>query len=124
MILDASVTIALRSPQDAHAERASAMILGAEYLVLHPVTLAETLVAPARVGMAAEVRSLLLTGLGIQLWAPDDEEPQRVALLRARSRVALPDCYPLAVAQRADMALATFDEQLAAAARAQGVTVV
>ncbi len=124
MILDASVAIALRSPQDAHADRAGAIATGADSLVLHPVTLAETLVGPAVAGIAAEVRALLLDGLGIRLWTPDDREPGRVALLRAQSRVALPDCYPLALAEHTGDVLATFDEALMRAARERGVAVV
>lgn len=123
MILDTSVLIALRSPQDPHADRVSALVMDADDLVVHPVTLAESLVAPARAGIAAEVRAQLTEGLGIRLWHPDDDEPERIALLRADSRVALPDCYPLAVAERTGLPLATFDEALRRTAQTRSVSV-
>lgn len=53
MILDASVVVALRSAHDRHAERAAALVVGARGLVVHPVTLAECLVVPARGGEGA-----------------------------------------------------------------------
>lgn len=124
MILDASVTIALRSSRDPHAEAARALIVDAGDLVIHPVTLAETLVAPARVGIAAEVRDRLVDGLGIRVWEPDSDEPLRIAELRAATRVALPDCYVLGLAETAEMPMATFDARLAAEARTRGVAVV
>lgn len=123
MILDASLLIALRSPQDVHAEHAARLASTAEELIVHPVTLAESLVAPARAGIARQVRVQLLDGLGIRLWHPDEDEPERVALIRAKSRVALPDCYPLALAEHTGKALATLDEALGNAARERGVSV-
>lgn len=123
MILDASVVIALRSPQDAHAERARALVLSADDLGIHPVTLAEVLVVPARAGVAAEVRTRLVEGLGMRVCTPTDEEPLHIAELCASTRVALPDCYPLRLAERDGVPLATFDERLARAARERGVVV-
>lgn len=124
MILDASVAIALRSPSDPHASRAAELILAAEDLVIHPVTLAECLVAPARSGSAGEVRRLLVEGIGIRVWATVDDEPERVADLRAATRSALPDCYPLLLATELGLPLATFDAVLAATARERGIHVV
>lgn len=123
MILDASVVIALRSGEDIHAERAAALVIGADELVIHPVTLAECLVVPARAGLAAQVREQLLDGLGIRLWLPDADEPVRVATVRAEVRVSLPDCYVLALAEQTRAPLATFNDGLRAAARARGVEV-
>lgn len=124
MILDASVVIALRSSRDPHADAARALILGAGELLIHPVTLAEALVVPARAGIAAEVRTRLVDGLGIRVWEPDFDEPLRIAELRAATRVALPDCYVLGLAEATDMSLATFDARLAAEARVRDVVVV
>jgi predicted nucleic acid-binding protein len=123
VILDASVVIALRSPQDAHAELARLLVLDRDELIIHPVTLAETLVVPARAGIAKEVRERLIDGIGMQVWRPDDDEPVRVAELRAETRVALPDCYVLALAELLGHPLATFDARLAAAATARGVQI-
>lgn len=124
MILDASVVIALRSARDAHADRATALVLGVDELVLHPVTLAECLVVPARAGLANEVRDQLMDGLGMRLSRPGDDEPLRVAAVRAETGIGLPDCYVLALAEESGSALATFDSALRAAAIARGVDVV
>lgn len=123
MILDASVAIALRSPQDAHAAHAERLVVEADELIIHPVALAECLVAPARAGLLAETHRVLLDDLGIRLWHPDEDEPDRIATLRAESRVALPDCYPLTLAERTGYPLATFDAALRRAARDRGVPV-
>ncbi len=124
MILDASVVIALRSAEDRHAERAAALVIGAEDLVIHPVTLAECLVVPARAGIAEQVREQLLIGVGMHLWQPDEDEPVRVATVGAGVRVGLPDCYVLALAEHTGTAIATFDDGLRAAAGARGIEVV
>ncbi len=124
MILDASVAIALRSAEDAHSERAAEIVADTPILTMHPVTLAEVLVAPARVGAAAEARALLVDELGLSVWVPDEEEPERVAILRARTRVSLPDCYPLMLAIETGEPLATFDEALQRAALELDVAVV
>jgi len=123
VILDAGVAIALRSPQDPHAEAARAIVLAAEELVIHPVTLAEALVAPARAGVAARVRDHLIDGLGVVIWDPDAEEPLRVAELRAATRIALPDCYVLQLAEQSGHALASFDHRLLQTARDRGVAI-
>ena len=124
MILDASVVIALRSPRDAHAERAARLVLDADRLIVHPVTLAECLVVPARRGVADAVEAALRRDLGVEVWQPADDEPRRVAGLRAAVRIALPDCYPLALAEETGQPLATFDAALAEAAAERGVPVV
>lgn len=123
MILDASVAIALRSPQDPHADRARELVLGMRELVIHPVTLAETLVAPARAGVAAVVRAHLIDALGVTVWRSDADEPLRVAELRAATRTPLPDCYVLALAEATGMPLASFDERLVRTAQERGADV-
>lgn len=124
MILDASVLIALRSPRDAHVERAARIVLEADTLVIHPVTLAECLVVPARYGVADATEAALTGDLGVEVWRPGGDEPRRVAELRAAVRIALPDCYPLALAEETGHTLATFDAALAEAAKVRGVVVV
>lgn len=124
MIVDASVAIALRSPDDRHAAAAERIVVAAESLVIHPVTLAESLVVPARRGQARSVRDLLVDRLGFVVATTDADEPVRVAELRAATTVHLPDCYPLALAEHLGEPLATFDTGLAAAARARGIIVV
>lgn len=124
MIVDASAIIALRSADDPHADRAARLVAGIDELLLHPVTLAECLVVPARAGLARQVRDQLIHGLAMRLHHPDDDEPIRVATVRAQTRIALPDCYVLALAEQTGMPLATFDAGLRAVATSRGVNVV
>ncbi len=124
MILDASAAIALRSADDPHAPAVARVVIGADELIIHPVTLAESLVVPARAGRTVEALRLLTEEIGIRVESSDSDEPARVADLRAATGIALPDCYPLALAERRADVLVTFDARLAGAARARGITVV
>ena len=64
-----------------------------------------------------------LRAAGIAVAAHDDDEPLRLAELRATSGLKLPDCCVLDVALHHQASLATFDDALAAAARQRGVRV-
>lgn len=123
--LDASFVIALRSRDDEHSRRAAAVItadIGQE-LLIHPLTLAEVLVEPARVDREVAVRDALVDG-GVTMWQPDVDEPVRIARLRVTTSLKLPDCVVLALAERSGAALASFDDRLRAVARARGVPVL
>lgn len=124
IVLDASVLIALRTSRDAHSPAAVSIATHHSEYVVHPVTLAEALVVPARAGLATQAHAGLIDALDFRLWRPDDGEPQRVAILRATTSLKLPDCYVLSVAADLHAGLATFDEALARAGRTLGLTVV
>lgn len=64
-----------------------------------------------------------LYAMGIAVVPQDDGEPLRLAELRATRGLKLPDCCVLDVAIRHLAAVATFDDQLAGAARQHGVPV-
>jgi predicted nucleic acid-binding protein len=123
--LDASVLIAHLSPRDAHHEDATRLLVEAskESLLVHSLTMAEVLVGGARIGQGAEMLADLVA-IGITVAARDDREPLRLAELRARTRLKLPDCCVIDTAQTNAAQLATFDDSLAAAARRLGVRVV
>ncbi len=123
VVLDASVVIAHLNQGDVHAERAFTILDTEDEFALHPVTLAECLVFPARSGRTAEALATLAR-IGVETLVPDPAEPALVAELRAGNRVALPDCFVLGAAIRHGAALGTFDERLATAAKERGVTVV
>lgn len=125
MILDASVLIAHLEAADAHHERATQLLLDqadAEFGV-SPLTMAEVLVGPARIGALASVQSAI-RGLDISLVPLDAQSPERLAVLRASTRLRLPDCCVLLAAELERASLATFDERLAAAAGDLGIQVV
>lgn len=123
--LDASVLIAHLNPVDSHHAVATELLLSnlSESFVIHPITMAEILVGAARFGREAQMHGDLLA-MGIQVAPRDDEEPLRLARLRATTKLKLPDCCILDTAMAAGTALATFDRALAEAAVAHRIPVL
>ena len=123
--LDASVLIALMNAGDAHHRDAVTLVRRAAIagdLIAHPLTIAESAVGAAEHGRLQQVRDAF-AGLGLATAPGDPDQPWRLAELRARARLALPDCCVLDVALEFQGALATFDVRLAAAAHEHGVPV-
>ena len=123
--LDASVLIALMNAGDAHHRDADTLVRRAAIagdLIAHPLTIAESAVGAAEHGRLQQVRDAF-AGLGLATALGDPDQPWRLAELRARTRLALPDCCVLDVALEYQGALATFDVRLAAAAHEHGVPV-
>lgn len=123
IVLDASVLIAHLAGGDAHADRALDIIDTEEELALHPLTLAECLVGPARLHREAEALQAI-ERLGIGQLSVGVGQPVVLARLRAGTSLRLPDCCVLAAAIEAGARLATFDDRLVRVARDQGVEVV
>lgn len=123
--LDASVLIAHLSAADAHHAAATQILrtVGTGSLLVHPLTLAEVLVGGVRMGRGASM-SQDLRAVGVEVVVPDGDHPLRLAELRAESGLKLPDCCVLDVALHHQASLATFDDALAAAARARHLTVL
>lgn len=123
--LDASVLIAHLTPVAAHHDAATGILLAAspEPLLVHTMTLAEVLVGGVKIGRGAQLHADL-RATGIQLASHDEQEPLRLAELRATSRLKLPDCCVLDTAISNDASLATFDSTLATAARQRGIAVL
>ncbi len=111
IVVDASVLIAFLDPNDVHHDAAVALLETASPpLVVHPITAAEVLVAPARHGLADRVWADLLA-IGVQV---DDTpiEPMQLARLRVETGCKLPDCCVIATAVALRVAVATFDDRL------------
>lgn len=123
--LDASVLVAHLFPFDAHHDAATSILLDAaeEPLLVHSLTMAEVLVGGVRIGKGAEMLADLLAA-GIVIASRDDDEPLRVAELRATTGLKLPDCCVLDTAKANKAKLATFDGALATAAHRLGVFVL
>ena len=123
--LDASVLVAHLSPLDAHHDAATRLLLdaGDESLLVHALTLAEVLVGGVKIGKGAQMMADLRAA-GILLAKGDDDEPLRLAQLRATTGLKLPDCVVLDTAKTNGAKLATFDRPLATAARRLGVPVM
>lgn len=123
IVLDANVLISYWGGPEIHSASAFDILDSEDDLVLHPVTLAESLVGPVRVGRDVEAANDIIR-LGIDRHSPLIDEPLRVARLHAQTRLKLPDAYVLATAEHLGATLATFDRRLADVARERGVSVV
>lgn len=124
IVADASLLIAHLDRTDAHHRRATALLasLGPAPLAASPLTLAEVLVGPAGAGRLELARSAL-ADLGVADVGLGADAPARLAELRARSGLKLPDCCVLLAAQDVGGDVATFDTRLAGAAREVGLAV-
>ena len=122
IVADASWIIALRDPGDPHHVLAAALNDAAvdEVIVLHPVTFAECLVGPAKLGGLDSAADAARAAFEIA--DVDASAPLRWANLRVATGLRLPDAIVLdtAIVHGASMIL-TFDQQLAAEARSRSI---
>ncbi|MFT4229698.1 MAG: PIN domain-containing protein [Microbacterium sp.] len=123
IVLDASVLIAHLAEEEVHGERAFEILDSEDDLLVHPMTLAESLVGPVRTGLESDVLQTF-ERLGIERLRPAADEPLVLARLRATTSLKIPDCCVLATALEQGATLATFDSRLAQVARAMDVEVV
>lgn len=124
IVLDASVLIAFLDGSDRHHAKANRLLetLSSEPWGASSVTLAETLVYPARAGRLEEAEDALV-GLDLRELLSGGGAPGRMAEMRANLGVKMPDCSVLLAAQDNDAAVASFDAGLLAAARKLGLRV-
>ena len=124
IVLDASVLIGHLDGSDGHHESARALLAAnaGTSFGASPVSLAETLVGPARSGKLGVARDAIAR-LAIAELPFGEDAPARLAVLRAETGLKLPDCCVLLAAQDRDGAVASFDESLARGARELGLGV-
>lgn len=122
IVLDASVLIGHLDGNDLHHQRARDLLeaSGASPLGASPISLAETLVAPARTGQLDAARNAL-ERIGVAELALGADTPARLAQLRIDTGCKLPDCCVLLAAQDHEGTIASFDTDLLKAARALGL---
>jgi toxin FitB len=118
IVLDASVLIAHLDGADRHHAEAERLLeeSGDEPLGASAITLAETLVSPARANQLAEAEAALKQ-LGVGELELGGGAPSRLAGLRAETSLKMPDCCVLLAAQEHAGVVASFDSDLLAAAR-------
>jgi predicted nucleic acid-binding protein len=121
LVLDASAVIAHLDRQDSHHEAMEGLLLEAvgHELMASPITLAEVLVGPTRVGQLDRALRALRS-LAVQPVTLAEDGPVRLATLRAQTGLKLPDCCVLLAAACASADVVTFDDRLATAGRALG----
>lgn len=122
IVLDASVLIAHLDGSDRHHAKARSLLeaTGSEPLGASPITLAETLVSPARAGRLQDAEAALRQ-LGVQELSLGEGAPGRLAEMRAEVGLKMPDCCVLLAAQDHEGIVASFDADLLAAARKLGL---
>lgn len=125
IVLDASVLIAHLDERDAHHGRARRLLTdtGAESLGASTITLAETLVAPARRGRLDDALAAL-DRLGVTELPLADGAPGQLARLRAETGCKLPDCCVLLAARENGGMVASFDSALVDAADGLGLSIL
>ncbi|MGQ0678613.1 MAG: type II toxin-antitoxin system VapC family toxin [Actinomycetota bacterium] len=113
IVVDASWVIALRDPEDPNHTDAVADNVASgdlETLLLHPVTMAECLVGPAKLGLAeAAAAALQMAFLVVPI---RNNDPVRWASIRAETGLKLPDAVVLDTVRTHDARLLTFDAAL------------
>lgn len=122
IVLDASVLIAHLDGRDRHHERATGLLeaSGGDALGASTITLAETLVGPARAGRLADAERALRQ-LGVHELALGKNAAVRLAETRTQVGLKMPDCCVLLVAQEHEAVVASFDADLLAAAPKMGL---
>jgi predicted nucleic acid-binding protein len=117
IVLDASVLIAHLDSGDRHHAEAQILLeaSGEQPLGASAITLAETLVSPARTGHLADAEAALQR-LGVAELPLGQNAPGRLAQLRAKVNLKMPDCCVLLATQEHDGAVASFDSNLLTAA--------
>jgi predicted nucleic acid-binding protein len=122
IVLDASVLIAHLDGADRHHAEARRLLEESrgEPLGASAITLAETLVSPARNGRLADAESALRR-LGVEELAIGIDAPGRLATLRTGTGLKMPDCCVLMAALDQEAILASFDSSLLAAAQELGL---
>lgn len=125
IVLDASVLIAHLDGADGHHDRAKSLLEASsgEVLAASAITLAETLVSPARAGRLAEAEGALRQ-LGVKELTLGKNASGRLATLRAEVGLKMPDCCVLLAAQECAGGVASFDLDLLAAARKLGLEAI
>jgi predicted nucleic acid-binding protein len=122
--LDASVVIAHLYPRDPRHQAATAYLRASadDGFLIHSLNLAEVLVGGVKAGRGREMLTDL-QATGIRVADRTEGEPLRLASLRAKFGLKLPDCCALDTALCTNSTLATFDDALARAARKLHITV-
>lgn len=125
IVLDASVVIAHLSAAEPRHAVATALLLGAEseQFAMSSINIAEVLVGYVRDGRV-DTGVADLAAIGIEELPMPADAAVRLAELRARTGLKLPDCCALLAAESAGATIASFDRRLCEAATERGLSAV
>lgn len=125
VVLDADVVIGALDGSDQHHREARALFTAwqkrDDTRLISVVNLSEVLVAPAADAGRLRTAREAITALGVRIHQPREAIGVEAARLRGSHPISIPDAYCLATARYADDALASFDEKVLRAARAEGI---
>ncbi len=111
--VDASVLIAFLDGSDAHHHAAVDALIAIDQFTVDPITLAEVLVHPVRIGQEHDVVARL-QAIGMQI----SQTPQNavaLARIRAETGLKMPDCIVVALGRRQAVEVLSFDRRVRAA---------
>ena len=127
VVLDADVLIGALDASDPHHARARAIFTDwrrrRETLLVGVVNLSEVLVAPAAETERLRRARAAIAALGVSIHRPTEAIGVEAARLRGAHPISLPDAYCLAAAKHLDASVASFDQKIVRAARAERIDV-
>lgn len=128
VVLDADVLIGALDRSDPHHHRARALFTSwqerDEQRAISVVNLTEVLVAPAEERQRLRRAREAISALGVSIHRPGEAIGVDAARLRVAHPISLPDAYCLATARHTGGFLASFDEKVVRAAKAEGMNIV
>ena len=125
IVLDANVIIGFLDASDVHHSHAVRVLEDAlaEGYAASVLTVAEALIHPTRLGLQ-DSASVALKEIGLTILPLSSEDAPSLARVRAQYGVRMPDAIVLHAALTTGAKLATFDGDLAAAAREAGIIAI
>lgn len=125
VVLDADVLIGALDGSDPHHAEARALFAGwqerDDTRLISVVNLSEVLVAPAADRRRLRAAREAIAALGVGIHRPGEAVGVDAARLRSSHPISLPDGYCLATAHHTGSSLATFDQKIVRAARAERI---
>lgn len=128
VVLDADVLIGALDGSDPHHAQARALFTGwqerDDMRLISVVNLSEVLVVPAADRQRLRAAREAIAALGVAVHQPGEAIGVEAARLRGSHPISLPDAYCLATAHHTGGSLASFDEKIQRAARAEQIALV
>ncbi len=125
LVLDADVLIGALDASDPHHSRARALFTGWQEQdatrLISVINLSEVLIAPAADKQGLRRAREAIAVLGVAIHQPGEAIGVEAARLRSSHPISLPDAYCLATARHAGASVASFDEKIIRAAKAEQI---
>lgn len=108
--VDASVLIAFLDGSDSHHRAAVDALIAIERFIVDPITLAEVLVHPVRLGREHDVL-YRLQAIGMEV-SEMPHDAVSLAQLRAKTGLKMPDCIVVALGRQQGGEVLSFDRRI------------